>query len=271
MRASSSLRTGRTGSWDDCFVKAAVLCDVHGNLPALRAVVADVSREEVGTVVIGGDVATGPLPRETLDLLMGLKPHVHYVRGNADREAVAAYDEGRCDPGDESDPVEREAAFTASRLTPEQRDLLAGLPTTVTLQIEGLGPTVFCHGSPRSDVEIITTATPEERLAEVLTDVVEPTVVGGHTHRQFDRRAGTHRFVNAGSVGRPYEGRAGAYWALLGPDVSLRQSRYDIASAVNQLRPTGYPDVDDLLRESLTDPVDADEVAAFFEGLATDS
>lgn len=252
-------------------MRVAALCDVHGNLPALRTVLAEVASEGVETVVIGGDVVTGPLPRETLELLKELGPRARYVRGNADREAVLAYDEGRRDPEQESDPVEREAAFTAARLTRDQRDLLAGLPTTVDLVIEGLGRTIFCHGSPRSDVEIVTTATSDERLAKVLSHVREATVVGGHTHRQFDRRIGAHRFINAGSVGRPYEGRAGAYWALLGPDVSLRRTQYDVTKAANRLQRTGYPDVEEVLRESLTDPVDADEVAAFFESLVAGS
>ena len=194
-----------------------------------------------------------------------------FVRGNADREVVDAYDQGRRRPEDESAPAERAAAFAAARISRNQRDFLADFRATVVLDVDSLGPTVFCHGSPRSDTEIITTATSDERLREVLSGVAETVVVGGHTHRQFDRRLDNHRFINAGSVGSPYEGRAGAYWALLGPGVSLRRTIYDVADAAEQLRSTGFPDVDEMLRESLTEPVDPDDVAAFFEDLAITS
>jgi diadenosine tetraphosphatase ApaH/serine/threonine PP2A family protein phosphatase len=182
---------------------------------------------------------------------------------------VHAYDQGRRSPQRESGPAERAAAFAAAQISREQRDFLADFRTTVVLDVDGLGPTVFCHGSPRSDTEIITTRTSDERLGEILSEVTEAVVVGGHTHRQFDRRIGNHRVVNAGSVGFPYEGRPGAYWALLGPDISLLRTRYDVAAAVEQISATGCPDVEEMLRESLTDPVDPDEVSAFFEGLAS--
>ncbi len=252
-------------------MRVAALYDIHGNLPALRAVLAEVAREGVETVVIGGDVAAGPLPRETIEQVMVLGPYARFVRGNADREVVDAYDQGRRRPERESGPAERAAAFAAGRISRNQRDFLADFRTTVVLDVDGLGPTVFCHGSPRSDTEIITTVTSDERLSEILSGVAEAVVVGGHTHRQFDRRLGDHRFINAGSVGSPYEGRAGAYWALLGPAVSLRRTLYDVAEAAEQLSATEFPDVVEMLRESLTDPVDPDEVAAFFENLAVTS
>jgi predicted phosphodiesterase len=257
--------------WEDLTVRVAALYDIHGNLPALRAVLADIAPEGVEVVVIGGDVAAGPLPRETIEQVIALGPRARCVRGNADREVVDAYDRGRRTAEEESGPAERTAAFAAAQISLAQRDFLADFPTTVVLDINGLGPTVFCHGSPRSDTEIITTATSDERLSEILFGVSEAVVVGGHTHRQFDRRVGDRRFINAGSVGSPYEGRAGAYWALLGPDVSFRRTVYDVTDAAEQLRATGFPDLDEMLRESLTDPVDPDEVAAFFENLASAS
>ena len=133
------------------------------------------------------------------------------------------------------------------------------------------GPVLFCHGSPRSDTEIITTQTSDERLSDILANVSEQVVVGGHTHRQIDRWSSGRRYVNAGSVGAPYEGVAAGYWALLGPDISLRRTDYDIDGAVRRFRRTGYPNVDEMLKESLIDPADPDEVAAFFEELASDS
>lgn len=249
-------------------MRVAALYDIHGNLPALEAVLAEVAREGVDAVVVGGDVVAGPQPSETLERLRALGERVRFVRGNGDREVVAAYDAGRVDPRAEDGPPARARAFSAAGVSDAQRDLLDGFEPTVVLDVDGLGAVLFCHGSPRSDSEIITTATADERLAAILAEVPEPTVVGGHTHRQFDRSLPGHRFINAGSVGCPYEGRAGAYWALLGPDVALRRTEYDIAAAREAMRATGYPELDEMLRESLLEPADPDEVATYFEGLA---
>jgi predicted phosphodiesterase len=250
-------------------VRVAALYDIHGNAPALRAVLAELEHDRVDAIVVGGDVAAGPLPRETLERLAPLGERVRFVRGNADREIVEAYDAGRRDPAAESDPPARWAAHAAGRISRAQRDLLARFEPTVVLEIDGLGPVLFCHGSPRSDTEIITTVTDEARLREILAEVGERTVVCGHTHRQFDRTVDGRRVVNAGSVGIPYEGRAGAYWALLGPDVELRRTEYDLERAIAELREGGFPDLDDMLGESLAAPADPDAVSEFFEGQAT--
>lgn len=250
-------------------MRVAVLCDIHGNPPALRAALAEAEREGVEVFVIGGDAASGPMPLETIDQLMALGGEAHFVRGNADREIVEAYDDGRTQIAELDDPAERAAAFAAGRISRDQRDFLAAFASTVTLEVEGLGATLFCHGSPRSDTEIITRVTPPERLREILDGVDQPVVVGGHTHQQFDRAVGRWRFVNAGSVGMPYEGRRGAYWALLGPDVELRRTEYDVAPALSQLRTGGFPDLDEMLNDSLIEPVDPSEVSEFFERQAT--
>ena len=137
------------------------------------------------------------------------------------------------------------------------------------LDVDGLGAVRFCHGSPRRDDESITSATPDERLAPMLEGVAEPTVVCGHTHRQFDRVAGRHRVVNAGSVGMPYEGDAAAFWLSLGPEVELRRTEYDVDAAVADSAPPDFPDLDEMFRESLMEPADPDWVAEYFEAIAT--
>jgi predicted phosphodiesterase len=246
-------------------MRVAALYDIHGNVPALRAVLSDARHEDVGAFVIGGDVALGPLPHETIEQLMALGGRARFVRGNADREIVDAYDQGHTDIDQFEDPAERAAVFAASRISRQQRDFMADFAPTVALDVDGLGPTVFCHGSPRSDTEIITRVTRENRLREILGDVQEHVVVGGHVHQQFDRSIDRWRFVNAGSVGIPYEGQAGAYWALVGPDVQLRRTEYDLQRAIEELRLGGYPDLDEMLKESLLEPVDPQEVAEFFE------
>jgi predicted phosphodiesterase len=222
----------------------AALYDVHGNLPALEAVLAELDREPVEAIVCGGDVAAGPMPSEVLELLR--ERHARFVRGNADREL---------------------RDWAAERLTAEQLDFLRTLPLSVSLDVDGLGPVLFCHATPRSDEEIVTRLTPDEEVAAALDGVPDGVVVCGHVHVQYDRSVGGHRIVNAGSVGLPYEGRAGAFWALLGPDVEHRETSYDLGEAVQRLRDTGYPDLEEMLGGSLLEPVSPDEVSRYFEDL----
>jgi putative phosphoesterase len=234
--------------------RVAALADIHGNLPALDAVLAEVERAGVDIVVSGGDVAAGPMPVECVDRLLELGDRLRWVRGNADREPVP--------------PVAAEvAAFTAALLGERRRRLLADAPTTTELEIAGLGRVCFCHGSPRSDEEILTKLSPPERVAAALAATDAPLVVGGHTHVQFDREVAGRRLVNAGSVGMPYEGRRGAFWALLGPDVELRRTEYDVEAAVATIRETGYPQAEELAGW-LLEPRDPNEVSAYFEGHA---
>jgi predicted phosphodiesterase len=225
-------------------VRVAALYDIHGNVPALKAVLADVERAQVDLIVWGGDVAAGPLPTKTLALMRALGGRC--VSGNADRQMVEDFD------GDRASPWAIDHA---------DRDYLAGFEPTVSLDIDGLGPTLFCHGSPRSDEEMITRATPLERLAPMLEGVAERIIVCGHTHQQFDLRAGDQRVINAGSVGMPYEGTVAAFWLLLGPDVELRRTDYDVTPLIESLSPGDR----ELLQESLIEPVDPEWVTRYFE------
>lgn len=234
--------------------RIAVLNDVHGNLPALEAVLADIDREPVAVdaIVCGGDVLLGPYQSECLALLA--ERGARFLAGNCEREVLAGEGE--------------QNAWMAARLSDAERAQVAGWPATVELAVDGLGRVLLCHGTPRSDGEILTFLTPNAVVAEALAGVEAEVVVGGHTHQQFDRRAGGVRFVNAGSVGIPYEGRPGAFWALLGPDVELRATAYDVAAAAARLRATGMPGIDDLLRSSVLEPIRREEAAAEFERMA---
>jgi predicted phosphodiesterase len=247
----------------------AALYDIHGNLPALLAVLADAADQGATNFVIGGDVAAGPLPRETIDQLIALGDRARFVRGNADRDIVEAYDRRETDVSRLADPAQRSAVFAAGAISRSHRDFLDSFVPTVALDVDGLGSVLFCHGSPRSDTEIVTAVTPHDRLREILTEVEQPVVVGGHTHQQFDRQVNGWRLINAGSVGIPYEGRQGAYWALLGPDVALRRTEYDVDRALVDLRAEGFPDIAEMFQESLIDPVAPEEAARYFEQQAT--
>jgi predicted phosphodiesterase len=197
-------------------VRVAALYDIHGNLAALEAVLAEIPDE--ASIVIGGDVAAGPFPSETLTRLRGLGDRVRWIRGNADRELT---------PGERGNAPQNVVDWVRSRLDDEQVGFLHGLPPTLQLDVDGLGRVLFCHATPRNDVDVFTEITPEDRIAPHFADVDADVVVCGHTHMQFDRVIGCVRVVNAGSVGWPYEDTDDAYWVLLGPDVEHRHTPYE--------------------------------------------
>ena len=221
-------------------MRVAVVSDVHGNAVALAAVLAELDREQPDLIVSGGDFTWGPLPEETFALVSGLK--ARFVRGNADRAVL----EGQSS-------TEREQWMQAKH-TPEMREFLAGFEEHVVVEVDGLGPVRVCHGSPRTDEECVTPETPEERVREFSEGVDERVIVTAHVHIQFDREVAGIRSINAGSVGLPYEGRRGAYWALLGPGVELRRTEYDLDEAVARYRATDFPKVEELVEMMLAPP-----------------
>jgi predicted phosphodiesterase len=247
-------------------MRIAALYDIHGNVDALEAVLADAARAGAEQVLLGGDVVMGPFPAEVMARLRRLPRECEALRGNTDRVVAAP-------TIDESDPWKDRIAWVAGRLSPAERAWLAKLPTTISLVVDGLGPTLFYHGTPRSDSEIITRLTPEERLREVFADVAEDVVLGGHVHVQDDRRAAGKRVVNAGSVGAPYEDAPGAYWALLGaPGVplELRHTRYDVARAAERVLASGMPGAADFAKNMLT-PMSPESASARFERMAEEA
>jgi predicted phosphodiesterase len=237
----------------------AALYDIHGNLPALDAVLTELREEPPDAIVIGGDVAAGPLPVEVLGRLRALSWPVHYLRGNADRFVVMGYD-GTIPERLLEHPLYRADAWTATLLERADRDWLDALPPAVRLPVDGFGEVLFCHATPDSDEERVSIFSTDERLAGILGRDGAPVVVAGHTHRQFERTIGNRRWINAGSVGRPYEHGPGAYWLRLGPGVDLRRTPYDVDAAVAAFRAAGYP-----LADTVLAPVDPDEIARRYE------
>ncbi len=208
----------------------AVLADIHGVLPALEAVLAEPDVAAADRVVLAGDLAAGPQPVATLDLLTGLGDRALWIRGNADRELVE-YARGQ-----RTDMPDGVSAWAAGQLRPGPMDLLAGLPLSATLPVAGLGEVLFCHATPRDDEEVALVDSRLARWAEVFGSLPPEvtTVVCGHTHMPFIRLAHGRLVVNPGSVGMPY-GRPGAHWALLGPGVQLRRTSFDLDDACAQV------------------------------------
>jgi predicted phosphodiesterase len=221
-------------------LRVAVVSDVHGNAVALAAVLAELEREQPDLIVFGGDLTWGPLPGETFALASGL--NARFVRGNAERAVL-----------ENKSSTEREQWMQANH-TPEMREFLAGFEQHVAVEVDGLGPVRVCHGSPRTDEECVTPETPEARVLEFSEGVDERVIVTAHVHIQFDREVAGIRSVNAGSVGLPYEGRPGAYWALLGPEVDLRRTEYDLDEAVARYRATDIPGVEEIVELMVSPP-----------------
>jgi putative phosphoesterase len=242
-------------------MRVAALYDIHGNLPALEAVLQDIRQAAVDLVVVGGDVVAGPMPRETLACLLEFAVPVTFIQGNADREVVAQM--AGTDASALPEDVREVVRWVAQQLGPEHERLLASWPQTLRVDIKGLGKVLFCHATPRSDTEIFTRLTPEDRLLPIFDGLSVSLVICGHTHMQFDRRIGAVRVVNAGSVGMPY-GEPGADWLLLGPDVQLRQTSYDLTQAAERIRATTYPHADEFAARNVLQPPSAGEALELF-------
>jgi putative phosphoesterase len=228
--------------------RVAVLSDVHGNAVALEAVVDELAGEEHDLVVFGGDLTWGSLPEETLELVQSLTTPTFFVRGNAERALL--------EPS--AEPTERER-WMAAHHSSEALAFLATFADRVSVDVQGLGPVCVCHGSPRSDNEIVTPKTPAARIRAMTAEIGEHVVVSAHTHIQFDRRVAGIRSINAGSVGLPYEERHGAFWALLGPDVEHRVTDYPLELAVERFRATDDPRAE-VIVEMMENPPSRGEV-----------
>lgn len=231
--------------------RVAVLGDVHGNAVALAAVLEELRGEEVDLAVWTGDLSWGAEPTATLELVRSLEIPSLYVRGNAERALQELAD------GTHEEPTERERWMLDSHSSDDVA-FTRTFAHSQTVEIHGLGGTFFTHGSPRSDEELLTAGTPDERITASTSEISEIVLVTGHTHSQYDREAAGVRALNPGSIGMPYEEQTGAYWAVLGPDVELRRTEYDVEEAVARLRASGIPGPEPLAETLLSPPTPAE-------------
>jgi predicted phosphodiesterase len=227
-------------------VRVAALYDVHGNLPALEAVLAETSDADV--VLFGGDLASGPLPRETIERVREL-PNAEFVLGNADVL---------------SSPVppqwEEARRWVERQLDDEQIAWLANLPFSWSAD-----ETLYVHANPVDVDEIVTERTPVDRVRELLGDVDERRLVTGHIHIQYEREIDGTRWIGAGSVGMPYADRPGAYWVIVTPDgIDFRRTDYDLDRAAAAIRASGYPGADEFADENVLTCPTAEEALAVF-------
>jgi len=231
-------------------VTVAALADIHGNLQALDAVLADPRCAAADEIVVLGDVVAGTFPAECLDRLEALAGRIRILRGNADR--IVLEDDGE------------ESRWARDRLGRARLASVAAWPTSFAIEVDGLGGVRCCHATPHSDEDILTPITPEAEAAASFEGTTEPVVVGGHTHMQFERNIREWRFVNVGSIGRPREARPGAYWGLLGPHIELVSTDYDVAAAAEAVLASGQPTAEQVV-DVLLNPPNPDEAAVVLE------
>jgi putative phosphoesterase len=260
MNGEDELREIRQGRRTE-IMRVAALYDIHGNLPALDAVLEEVGQSGVDRIIVGGDVLPGPMPRDTLARLLELDIPVQFIQGNGDRAVVEQM--AGIEPHALPEQAREAVRHSAQELQPEHQALVANWPKTLRVAIPPIGDVLFCHATPRNDVEIFTRLTPDDRLVPVFAGLDVSLVICGHTHMQFDRRVARLRVVNAGSVGMPF-GAPGAYWVLLGPDVQLRRTPYDLAGAAARIRETNYPQADDFAARNVLQPPSEREILEAF-------
>lgn len=240
-----------------------VLSDIHGVLPVLDAVLAEPDVVAADLIVVTGDHAAGPQPVQVLDRLLALGDRVLLVRGNADRELVAL---ARGEPSTVGEAYAIDV-WAARQLHRDQVAVLAAVPHPVTVDVDGFGPVLFCHGTPRDDDEVVLVDTRLERWAEAFAGVADSvrTVVCGHTHMPFTRLVDRRLVINPGSIGMPY-GRPGGSWGILrGGAVTLRRTEVDPDLTVARVvADSTYPDRRAWAEEYLRTPAsDAEALTSF--------
>ena len=243
-------------------MRVAALYDIHGNVPALEAVLEEVRALRVDHVVVGGDVVPGPMPRETFDVLLKVEIPTSFIFGNGE---VAVLDvlAGRT-PARVPEAYRPIIQWNAEQLATEHEVAMKSWPMTLAMDIGGVGRVLFCHATPRNENEIFLPTTAEEKLRPVFAGR-EGVVVCGHTHMQFDRMIGSCRVVNAGSVGMPFAA-AGAYWLLMGPGIELRRTEYDLERAAERIRRSGYPQAEEFASNNVVNPPSTEKMIELFRG-----
>lgn len=224
-------------------MRIAVFADVHGNAPALEAVLRDLDAEAPDRIVVAGDVPFGPRPAEVLGAV--LDRGYPMIMGNTDlwiTQAAGVWG------GQDSPPagVVDVAAWCASRMPRAHLDAVARLPALWRDEPEGGSPLVVVHATPGDLLEAVFPDDPEERFAAMLRDAGDPGVLAyAHIHRIFQRRVGGRLVVNTGAVGAPYDGDPRASYAIFTWDgdwrVEHRRVAYDVDAAVADLHAVGFP------------------------------
>ena len=249
-------------------MRIAALYDIHGNLPALQAVLKDLQKQSPDRIIVGGDVVPGPFPAQTLDLLLSQKTPVEFLHGNGELAVLAQLDPkpdywGTVTGEKAPETVQQALRWTAGRLTQTHRTAIQTWQKTIETSHPNHGRILFCHSTPRSETEVFTKLTKEEPLQPIFPG--QGLYVCGHTHMQFDRKIGQARVVNAGSVGNPF-GQPGAFWLLIDQAITLKRTDYDRQQAAIEIGKTAYP-LKEAFAQSLLQPEPEQKMLEIFTDL----
>jgi len=232
-------------------MRVAVIYDIHGNLPALEAVLNEIKKANVDCIVVGGDVVAGPMPTETLSLLQNVSIPTNFIHGNAESELLRHVAGEK--PQGLSERADEVTFWTSKQLTEDQKHFISQWPATYELTLNEFGKILFCHATPDSDIVVFTKNTPQKKLVDLFEGQNAHLVICGHTHMQFDRNIGGLRVINAGSVGMPF-GHTGADWLLIDDEIEFKHTSYDISKAAKRLIQSNYPHVEDFITNNVLEP-----------------
>ena len=231
-------------AWQAPDVLLAALSDIHGNLPALEAVLAELERETVDELVCLGDVALGPHPSKTVARVRGLGCPV--VMGNWDAWVLEGF------PAAHEDPWKRfveQGEWWARKLSAEDRAFLRTFVPWTELRVDGVSVLCF-HGSPISYDHMILATTPHDDLLRMLEGFDHPLMLAGHTHVQLARVINGTLVVNPGSVGLPFRGLPAGESQVISPWAEYALVHIEDSRISVELRRTSY-DVDGMLQHTI--------------------
>jgi predicted phosphodiesterase len=229
-------------------MRVGLIADIHGNLLALDAVLAELAAEGVDEIVCLGDVAVGPQTAEALERIAEIPCRT--VLGNWDKYVVDGFPSPRSE-------LERKfiemGEWWSEQLGSEHRDVIRGFEQVVEVALTPATKLLAFHGSPRSLEDGILSTTPDDEVERMLVGFHAPLMVAGHTHFAMARQHGSGLLVNPGSVGLPFSRLAPVmrmlpctqYAVVSAEDdrfsVELRRSSFDAAALVRLIRETGVP------------------------------
>lgn len=248
-------------------MRLAVLSDIHGNLTALEAVLADL--ESLGgadlTWCLGDLAAFGPRPAECIRRIKALAEadegkRCKVIGGNTDRYLVTGERMAVNPPIKDADALPKVVQelrtlhgallWGMEQLSYDDYDFLRKINGhELSREVEGYGHVIGYHAVPGDDEAFLTPETSDEEARDLLLDREGFLAIGGHIHRQFDRDLGNWRVVNVGSVGMPFDVKGQASWALFtfegsSVQLDLRRVPFDVEAVIADYRAVGFPSVE---------------------------
>lgn len=250
-------------------MKIACLFDIHGNWPALHWVLTELSQLNIDQIIVGGDIVSGPMPKETMETLFQIKDKIIWIGGNGDDDVLAALSNQPFNKN-LSEYGRIVSMWVAHKLGPEFEIFLKGLPIRYNLFTAEYGRMCFCHATPESKEEIFTPATNEAIMKELFKRIDYDIVICGHTHIQFERVVNSVRILNAGSVGMPFSGHHGADWILITSEgIAFKNTQYDNLKAREILARTNYPNITNFIDQNIIHTHDQAQMINYLEKLRT--